>query len=97
MAQLTLNNQKEIRHTQYHTSVWICQQRMGSAPMTGAEAQMPPAEANNPLMPHNVPFRHVPTTWGDIKALNARAKEILAETRVVDTPENRFIAYLAVL
>ena len=71
MAQLTLNNQKEIRHTQYHTSVWICQQRMGSAPMTGAEAQMPPAEANNPLMPHNVPFRHVPNTWGDIKALNA--------------------------
>ena len=65
--------------------------------MTGAEAQEPPAEGNNPSVPHNVPFRHVPTTWGDIKALNARAKEILAETRVVDTPENRFIIYLAVL
>ena len=48
-------------------------------------------------MPHNVPFRRVPTTWGDIKALNTRAEEILVETKVEDTPENRFIAYLAVL
>ena len=58
---------------------------------------MPPAEGNNPSAPYNVPFRHVLTTWGDIKALNARAKEILVETKVEDTPENRLIAYLAVL
>ena len=69
----------------------------GPAPLTGAEVQAPPAEGNNPPMSHNVPFRRVPTTWGDIKALNAQAKEILAETKVEDTPENRFIAYLAVL
>ena len=65
--------------------------------MTGAEAQAPPVEGNNLPLPHNVPVRRVPTTWGDIKALNAQAKEILAETRVEDTPENRFITYLAVL
>ena len=70
---------------------------MGPAPMTGAEAQAPPGEGNNLPLPHNVPVRRVPTTWGDIKALNAQAKEILAETRVEDTPENRFITYLAVL
>ena len=72
MAQLTLNNQKEHVHPQHHTRVWVHQQRrMGLAPMAGAEAQEPPAEGNNPSVPHNVPFRHVPTTWGDIKALNA--------------------------
>ena len=98
MAQLTLNNQKEHGHPQRHTWVWVRQQRrMGLAPMAGAEVQTPPAEGNNTSVPYNVPFRHVPTTWGDIKALNARAKEILVETKVEDTPENRFIAYLAVL
>ena len=70
---------------------------MGLAPMAGAEAQAPPEEGNNPSAPYNVPFRCVPTTWGDIKALNARAEEILVETKVEDTPENRFIAYLAML
>ena len=75
MTQLTLNNQKENGHPQHHSRAWVCQRRrMGHAPMTGAEAQEPPAEGNNPSVPHNVPFRHVPTTWGDIKALNARAK-----------------------
>ena len=98
MAQLTLNNQKEHGHPQCRTRVWVCQQRrMGLASVAGAEAQMPPAEGNNPSAPYNVPFRHVLTTWGDIKALNARAKEILVETKVEDTPENRLIAYLAVL
>ena len=98
MAQLTLNNQKEHVHPQHHTRVWVHQQRrMGLAPMAGAEAQAPPEEGNNPSAPYNVPFRCVPTTWGDIKALNARAKEILVETKVEDTPENRLIAYLAVL
>ena len=72
MAQLTLNHQKEIGYSWHHTRVWVHQRRrMGSAPMTGAEAQVLPAEGNNPSVPHNVPFRHVPTTWGDIKALNA--------------------------
>ena len=98
MAQLTLNNQKEHGHPQRRTLVWVHQQRrMGLAPMAGAEVQTPPAEGNNTSVPYNVPFRHVPTTWGDIKALNARAKEILVETKVEDTPENRLIAYLAVL
>ena len=54
---------------------------MGLAPMTGAEACAPPVEGNNPSMPfracHNVPLRHVPTTQGDIKALNAQAKVLL--------------------
>ena len=70
---------------------------MRSAPTTGAEAQAPPAEGNNPSAPYHVPFRRVPTTWEDIKALSAQVEEILAETKVEDTPENRFIAYLAVL
>ena len=70
---------------------------MGLAPMTGAEVQAPHAEGNNPSVPNNVPFSGAPTTWGNIKALNARAEEILVETKVEDTPENRFIAYLAVL
>ena len=75
MAQLTLNNQKEHGHPQRRTLVWVHQQRrMGLAPMAGAEVQTPPAEGNNTSVPYNVPFRHVPTTWGDIKALNARAK-----------------------
>ena len=75
MAQLTLNNQKENRHPHCHSRTWVCQQRrMGPALKTGIEAQVPPAEGNNPSVPHNVPFRHVPTTWGDIKALNAGAK-----------------------
>ena len=73
MSQLTLNNQKEHGHPQGCTPIWVHQRRrkMGLALMTGAEAQAPPAEGNDPSMPHNVPFRHVPTTWGDIKALNA--------------------------
>ena len=72
MTQLTLNNQKENGHPHHHSQAWVRQRRrMGSAPMTGAEAQVLPAEGNNPSVPHNVPFRHVPTTWGDIKALNA--------------------------
>ena len=62
--------------------------------MTGAKAQMPPVEGNNPLMLHNVPFRCAPTTRGDIKALNAGAEEILAETKVKDTPENRALHLL---
>ena len=75
IAQVTLNNQKENGHPHCHARAWVRQQRrMGPAPMTGVEAQAPPAEGNNPSVPHNVPFRHVPTTWGDIKALNARAK-----------------------
>ena len=66
MAQLTLNNQKEHGHPQCHSQVLVSQQRrMGLAPMTGAEAQAPPAEGNNPLKPHNVPFRRVPTAWGE--------------------------------
>ena len=78
MAQLTLNNQKENGHPHHHSQAWVRQRRrMGSAPMTGAEAQVLPAEGNNPSVPHNVPFRHVPTTWGDIKALNAQAKDLL--------------------
>ena len=79
MAQLTLNNQKGHRHTRCHSWVWVPQwrRRMGPAQMTGVEAQEPPAEGNNPLAPHNVPFRCVPTTWGGIKALNARAKVLL--------------------
>ena len=96
MAQLTLNNQKENGHPHRDSWAWVRQwRRRGPAPITGAKAQVPPAEENNPSMPHNVPFRCVPTTWGDIKALNARAEEILVETKVEDTPENRFIAYLA--
>ena len=73
MAQLTLNNQKEHTHPQRHSRVWVRQWRrkMGPAPMTGTEAQAPPVEGSNPSKPHNVPFRRVPTTWGDIKALNA--------------------------
>ena len=72
MAQLTLNNQKEHGHPHHHSWAWVLQRRrMGPAPMTGAEAQMPPAEGNNPSVPNNVPFRHVLTTWGDIKSLNA--------------------------
>ena len=72
MAQLTLNNQKENGHPQHHSGAWVCQRRrMGPAPMTGAKAQVPPAEGNNPSVPNNVPFRHVLTTWGDIKSLNA--------------------------
>ena len=72
MAQLTLNNQKENGHPHHHSQAWVCQRRrMGPAPMTGAEAQEPPAEGNKPSVPHNVPFSHVPTTWGDMKALNA--------------------------
>ena len=56
-AQLILNNQKENRHPHCHSRTWVCQQRrMGPAPMTGAEAQMPPAEGNNPSVSHNVPF-----------------------------------------
>ena len=95
---MTLNNQKEHGHPQHHTLVLVHQQRrMGLAPMPGAEAQAPPAEGNNSPMPYNIPFRHAPTTWGDIKALNAQAKEILAETKVEDTPENRLMTYLAVL
>ena len=75
MAQLTLNNQKENGHPHRHSRAWVRQhRRMGPAPMTGAEAQAPLAEGNNSSVPDNVPFRHVPTTWGDIKALNARAK-----------------------
>ena len=70
---------------------------MGLVPMTGPEAQVPLAEGNNPSAPYHVPFRRVPTTWEDIKALSAQVEEILAETKVEDTPENRFIAYLAVL
>ena len=46
----------------------------GAWTMTEADDQAPAAEGNNPSMPHNVPFRHVPSTWGDIKALNAGAK-----------------------
>ena len=66
MAQLTLNNQKENGHPCRHAWVWVRQRRrMGLAPMAGTEAQEPPAEGNNPSMPHNVPFRHVPTTWGE--------------------------------
>ena len=72
MAQLTLNNQKENGHSHHHSWTWVLQRRrMGPAPMTGAEAQMPPAEGNNPSVPHIVPFRCVPTTWEDIKVLNA--------------------------
>ena len=73
MAQLTLNNQKGHRHTRCHSWVWVPQwrRRMGPAQMTGVEAQEPPAEGNNPSVPHNVPFRCVPTTWEDIKVLNA--------------------------
>ena len=98
MAHLTLNNQKEHGHPHHHSQAWVRQRRrMGSAPMTGAEAQVLPAEGNNPSAPYHVPFRRVPTTWEDIKALSAQVEEILAETKVEDTPENRFIAYLAVL
>ena len=98
MAQLTLNNQKEHGHPQRCTPLWVHQQRrMGLAPVAGAKAQAPPAEGNNPSAPYHVPFRRVPTTWEDIKALSAQVEEILAETKVEDTPENRFIAYLAVL
>ena len=98
MAQLTLNNQKEHGHPQRRTLVWVHQQRrMGLAPMAGAEVQVPPAEGNNPSAPYHVPFRRVPTTWEDIKALSAQVEEILAETKVEDTPENRFIAYPVVL
>ena len=34
----------------------------GAWTMTEADDQAPAAEGNNPSMPHNVPFRHVPTT-----------------------------------
>ena len=72
IAQVTLNNQKENGHPHCHARAWVRQQRrMGPAPMTGVEAQAPPAEGNNPSVPHNVPFRCVPTTWEDIKVLNA--------------------------
>ena len=78
MAQLTLNNQKENGHPHRHSQAWVRQwRRMGPALKTGIEAQVPPAEGNNPSVPHNVLFRRVPTTWGDIKALNARAKVLL--------------------
>ena len=63
MAQLTLNNQKENGHPHHHSRAWVHQWRMGPAPMTGAKALVPPAEGNNPSVPHNIPFRRVPTTW----------------------------------
>ena len=63
MAQVTLNNQKENGHLHHHSWAWVCQwRRMGPATMTGAEVHVPPEEGNNPIVPHNIPFRCVPTT-----------------------------------
>ena len=70
IAQVTLNNQKENGHPHCHSRAWVCQwRRMGPAPMTGAEVQVPPAESNTPSVPHNVRFSRVPTTWGTSRLL----------------------------
>ena len=77
MSQLTLNNQKENRHPHRHSGSWVCQRkRMGPAPIMGPRLKHLLAEGNNPSVPHNVPFRRVPTTWGDIKAVNVPAKAL---------------------
>ena len=69
------NKGHKNRHPHCHSRTWVCQQRrMGPALKTGIEAQVPPAEGNNPSVPHNVLFRRVPTTWGNTKDLSARAK-----------------------
>ena len=86
MAQLTLNNQKENGHPHRDSWAWVRQwRRRGPAPITGAKAQVPPAEENNPSKSHNVPFKRVPTTRGDIKALRARAEVLLSKQKVFQT------------
>ena len=61
VAQPTLNHQKEHGHPRRQTQVSVRQRRrMGPTPTTGAEAQVPPAESNDPPAPHNVPFRCAP-------------------------------------
>ena len=35
--------------------------------------------------------------WGDLKALNSRAEDVMEDVGVHDSPENQFLAYLSVV
>lgn len=96
-AQPTVNNQKGIERPRHHIQGHQ-QMRTRPTPMRAPQQRRtrPPPTAGAET-PHNVPNGHAPVTWKSIKALNTRAEKILNETRVEDTPENRFLAYLAIL